>query len=52
MVTFSFFFGRLIPLNQLVDWIAKLGILALFLVIFALAVIPLWKAYKSKLTAW
>jgi membrane protein DedA with SNARE-associated domain len=51
MVTFSFFFGRLMPLNQLVDWIAKLGILALVLVIVGLAAFTIWKAYKLRLTA-
>lgn len=47
IVTFSFFFGRLLPLHQLVNWIAKLGILALVLVIIALVAITLRKVYKS-----
>ncbi|MGH2414843.1 MAG: DedA family protein [Microcystaceae cyanobacterium] len=41
MVTLSFFLGRIIPLQELVSWIAKLGIFALLLVI-ALIVVPMW----------
>ena len=50
IVTFSFFFGRLMPLNQLVHWLARVGIIALFAVVILLVVIVLWKAYKSKST--
>jgi len=41
MVTLSFFLGRLIPLEQLIAWVAKFAIIALFLVI-AWFVIPKW----------
>ncbi|MCU0536882.1 MAG: DedA family protein [Hydrococcus sp. Prado102] len=45
MVTLSFFFGRLIPLEQLVNKFAQFGILALLIVI-AWLVIPFW--YESR----
>ena len=51
IVTFSFFFGRLMPLYQLINWLTKLGIIALFAVVILLAVPLLWKVYKSKLNA-
>lgn len=41
MVSLSFFLGRLVPLEQLISWIAKLGIVALVLVI-AWFVVPKW----------
>ena len=41
MVTVSFFLGRLVPLHELVRWIAKFGFIALLLVI-AWIVIPFW----------
>ncbi len=41
MVTVSFFLGRLVPLHELVRWIAKFGFIALFLVI-AWIVITFW----------
>ncbi|MGC1393560.1 MAG: DedA family protein [Coleofasciculaceae cyanobacterium] len=41
MVTLSFFFGRIVPLEQLLSWIAKLGIVALLIVIAAFF-IPKW----------
>lgn len=41
MVTLSFFLGRLVPLEQLVSWMAKLGIVALFIVGAAIF-IPKW----------
>jgi membrane protein DedA with SNARE-associated domain len=46
MVTLSFFVGRIIPLENLISWIAKLGVLALFLVI-AWIVFPIW--WESRL---
>jgi membrane protein DedA with SNARE-associated domain len=41
MVTLSFFFGRIVPLEQLLAWIAKLGIVALLIVV-AVFFIPKW----------
>jgi hypothetical protein len=41
MVTLSFFMGRLVPLEQLIAWVAKFAIVALFLVI-AWFVVPGW----------
>lgn len=41
MVTLSFFLGRLIPLDELISWVAKFAIVALFLVI-AWFVVPGW----------
>lgn len=41
MVTLSFFCGRLVPLQQLISWMTKLGIIALVLVI-AWFVVPKW----------
>jgi membrane protein DedA with SNARE-associated domain len=41
MVTLAFFVGRLVPLEQLISWITKLGIVALILVI-AWFVVPKW----------
>lgn len=41
MVTLSFFLGRLIPLEELISWVAKFAIVALFLVI-AWFVVPGW----------
>jgi membrane protein DedA with SNARE-associated domain len=42
MVTISFFVGRLIPLTDLVSWMAKFGVFALLLVI-AWIIVPLWR---------
>lgn len=48
MVTLSFFLGRLLPLHQLVQWLAQVGILALVLVA-AWIFVPLgWETYKSR----
>jgi membrane protein DedA with SNARE-associated domain len=41
MVTLSFFLGRLIPLEELISWVAKFAVIALFLVI-AWFVVPKW----------
>lgn len=41
MVTISFFVGKIVPLADLVSWIAKFGVVALILVI-AWIVIPMW----------
>jgi membrane protein DedA with SNARE-associated domain len=41
MVTLSFFLGRLVPLEQLISWVAKFAIVALVLVI-AWFVVPPW----------
>jgi membrane protein DedA with SNARE-associated domain len=48
MVTLSYFLGRLIPLYQLINWIAKFSLVAAVLV-FAWIAIPLWwDARKTK----
>ncbi|MDJ0716594.1 MAG: DedA family protein [Prochloraceae cyanobacterium] len=47
MVNLSFFLGRLMPLVQLVEWIAKFGLLAL-LVVIALILVPIWWENRSK----
>ncbi|MBD1805170.1 DedA family protein [Microcoleus sp. FACHB-SPT15] len=41
MVTLSFFLGRVVPLEQLVSWVARFAIVALVLVIAWIAV-PMW----------
>lgn len=41
MVTLAFFVGKLVPLSDLVNWIAKFGLFALLLVV-AWIIIPLW----------
>lgn len=41
MVSVSFFAGRVVPLEQLVSWAAKFGVVAL-LVVVAWIVVPLW----------
>lgn len=41
MVSLSFFAGRVVPLEQLVSWAAKFGVVALLLVV-AWIVVPLW----------
>lgn len=41
MVSLSFFLGRLIPLEQLISWVAKFAIVALILVV-AWLVVPGW----------
>lgn len=51
MVTLSFFLGRLVPLEQLISWVAKFAIIALFLVV-AWFVIPGWlESRKLKQTS-
>lgn len=51
MVTLSFFFGRIVPLEQLLGWIAKLGIVALLIVVAAFF-IPKWlESRKLKTSA-
>lgn len=41
MVTLSFFLGRIVPLEQLISWVAKFAIVALILVI-AWFTVPKW----------
>jgi membrane protein DedA with SNARE-associated domain len=41
MVTLSFFLGRIIPLEQLISWVAKFALVALILVV-AWFVVPGW----------
>ncbi len=49
VVTVSFFLGRLIPLHELVHWIAQVGFWV-FLIIVAWVGIPLWlESRKSRL---
>ena len=49
MVTLSFFFGRLIPLNQLVHWMAEVGILALILVVAGIVISLVRESRQPKL---
>lgn len=49
MVTLSFFLGRLIPLHQLVNWMAKVGVVALIIVIAWMAIPIWWEARKPRL---
>jgi membrane protein DedA with SNARE-associated domain len=51
MVTLSFFLGRLIPLHQLVEGIAQMGIVALFLVMASVFIPRWWEARQLKLGA-
>ena len=48
MVTLAFFVGRLVPLEQLISWITKLGIVALILVIAWIVVPKLLESRKLK----
>ena len=41
MVTIAFFIGRIVPLEQIISWMAKLGLVVLFLVV-AWFVVPKW----------
>lgn len=41
MVTLSYFVGQVVPLNQLVSWVAQFGLFALVLLAGAIA-IPIW----------
>lgn len=41
MVTLSFFLGRIVPLEQLISWVAKFALIALILVV-AWFVVPGW----------
>ncbi|MBW4648705.1 MAG: DedA family protein [Kastovskya adunca ATA6-11-RM4] len=47
MVSLSFFVGRVVPLEQLVAWVAKFTVVALVLVIAAIAV-PRWLESRRK----
>ncbi|HAC65763.1 MAG TPA: DedA family protein [Cyanothece sp. UBA12306] len=47
MVTISFFFGQLIPLHQLINWITQFGILALILVIASLIIPSCWESFNK-----
>lgn len=49
MVTLSFFVGRLVPLPQLVHWIAQFSILALTVVIAAIVFSVWWESRKPRL---
>jgi membrane protein DedA with SNARE-associated domain len=49
MVTLAFFLGRLIPLPELIQWIAKFGIVALMLVITWIVVTIWWESRKPRL---
>ena len=47
MVSLSFSVGKLVPLSQLVDWVAQFAIFALILII-AWIVIPIWWKSRQK----
>jgi len=47
IVNLAYFVGRLVPLPQLVEWIAQFGIFSLFLVITFVAV-SIWREHRNK----
>ena len=51
IVTLSYFLGRLIPLQQIVQWITELGVAALILVALLLLIPLVWEYSQKKLTA-
>ena len=50
-VTLSYFLGRLIPLQQIVQLIAELGVAAFILVVLLLLIPIVWEYGQKKLTA-
>ncbi|MBP0020601.1 MAG: DedA family protein [Cyanobacteria bacterium SBLK] len=46
-VTFAYIVGQLVPLHQVANWSAQLGILAL-LAFMAWIAIPIWREYRQK----
>ena len=51
IITLSYFLGRLVSLQQIVKWIAELGIAALVLVVLFLLIPFVWEYSQKKLTA-
>ena len=49
IVTLSFFLGRLVPLQEVVYWIGKIGFFAFLVVIAAIAFSLWWKSRQQKL---
>ena len=48
IVTISFFVGRLIPLYQLLEWISKFGMIALFAIILVVSLTIWWESRKKE----
>lgn len=48
MVSLSFFFGRLVPLEQLVSWITQFAIVALVIFIASIVIPRWWKSRQLK----
>ena len=51
IITLSYFLGRLVSLQQIVQWITELGIAALLLVVLFLLIPIVWEYSQKKLTA-
>ena len=48
MVTLSFFLGRIVPLEKLINWVAQFGVTTLILVIAWIVVPRWWKSRRQK----
>lgn len=46
-VTVAFFLGRLIPLQEVASWMAKLGLIALVLIL-PILIVPIWWEFRSR----
>ncbi|NEO33756.1 MAG: DedA family protein [Symploca sp. SIO3C6] len=51
MVSLSFFFGRLVPLEELISWMAQLAIVALGLFIVSIVIPKWWKSRQIKISS-
>lgn len=51
IVTISYFLGRLVSLQQIVQWIAEFGVAALLLIVLFLLIPFLWEYSQKKLSA-
>jgi membrane protein DedA with SNARE-associated domain len=50
-ITISYFLGQLIPLQEVIAWISKLGVAALFIVIAIIFIPLIWQYWKKKQVA-
>lgn len=51
MVTLSYFLGRIVPLHQLVQWVAQFSVIALILVLASIFVPIWWESRKKRVEA-
>lgn len=50
-ITISYFLGQLIPLQEVLTWIAKLGFVALIIIVCLITVPLIWEYWHKKQTA-